>query len=183
MINNLAKLKTLLKQQDNELSKITCCFTGHRPQFLPWRFNENDNRCVRMKLEVKKQIEIAITKGYKIFITGMALGFDMICAEIILELKKIYPNIKLIGAIPCKTQSKLWKLNDKQRYESILHKLDSIRCIYDDYNGNECMLERNQFMVNNSSLVIALFNGKNGGTQKTLKYAKQLNRNIILITP
>lgn len=27
----------------------TCCFTGHRPQSLPWGFNENDIRCKKMK--------------------------------------------------------------------------------------------------------------------------------------
>jgi len=30
----------------------------------------------------------------------MALGFDMICAETILDLKKKYPDIKIIGALP-----------------------------------------------------------------------------------
>lgn len=55
----------------------------------------------------------------------------------------------------------------------MLTQLDSIRCIYDDYIGPECMLERNRFMINNSSLVIALFNGTNGGTKKTLDYAKE----------
>lgn len=170
---NIFGLKNELKELDNKLLNKVCCFTGHRPQSLPWRFNEQDERCIKMKNKLNEEIIKAIKNGYTTFISGMTLGFDMICAEIILQLKKEYPDIKLIGAIPCKTQDKLWNEKDKQRYKNILSKLDSVRCIYYDYIGPKCMLERNQYMINNSSLVIALFNGKNGGTKNTLDYAKK----------
>ena len=45
------------------------------------------------------------------------------------------------------------------------------------------MHERNQFMIDNSSLVISLFNGKPGGTKKTLDYAKQQGLDIVVISP
>ena len=35
----------------------TCAFTGHRPQHLPFGMNENDERCVKLKEELKEQIE------------------------------------------------------------------------------------------------------------------------------
>ena len=69
------------------LSDETICFTGHRCQKLSWKFNENDDRCVEMRNQAYKIIENLIIDGYKNFISGMALGFDMICAEIVLELK------------------------------------------------------------------------------------------------
>lgn len=181
MNDNLEKMRNRLKEKNIELSKITCCFTGHRPQSLPWGFNEQDERCLKMKEQLKMEIKNAIENGYTTFISGMALGFDMICAETVLELKKSYPQIKLIGAIPCKTQDKLWKEKDKQRYRALLAQLDGIRCIYDDYIGPECMLERNHFMINNSSLVIALFNGTSGGTKKTLDYAKINGLKVVVL--
>lgn len=121
--------------------------------------------------------------GYTTFISGMALGFDIICAEIVLELKKRYPLIKLIGAIPCRTQDKLWQHKDRQRYKNVLAKLDEVRCIYDDYVGSICMIERNQYMINNSSMVIALYNGTSGGTKNTLEYAEKQNIKITVIKP
>ena len=45
------------------------------------------------------------------------------------------------------------------------------------------MLERNRFMINNSSLVIALFNGTNGGTKKTLDYAKECGVKTVVLEP
>ena len=64
-----------------DLNSSTACFTGHRSQKLPWRFNEEDKRCLAMKATLAIEIEKAIQRGYKTFLSGMALGFDMICAE------------------------------------------------------------------------------------------------------
>lgn len=166
----LTNLKENLKIKNKELSKNICCFSGHRPKSLPWGFDEQDDRCVKMKGKLKEEIIKAIKSGYDTFLCGMALGFDMIVAEMILDLKEndAFKHIKLIGALPCKNQERLWKESEKIRYHNLLAKLDGIRCIYDNYVGAKCMLERNKFMVNNSSLLIALFNGTSEGTEKTI---------------
>lgn len=181
--NEVEKMKAKLKDINKEMSNNICCFTGHRPQKLPWGFNENDPRCADMRKQTAIEIENAINNGYEVFLTGMALGFDMICAEIILELKKKYPNIKLIGALPCWDQYSRWNIKQKDRYLNLLDRLDGIRCIYDHYIGSYCMLERNHYMISNSSLVIALYNGKPGGTAKTLDDAKKQGLKIIIINP
>lgn len=165
------------------LNSNTCTFTGHRCQKLPWGKDETDFRCKGMKDRLREEILCAIQNGYENFICGMALGFDTIVAEMIIELKNEYPNIKLFGAIPCKNQDKLWHKQDKIRYEKLLNQLDGIRCIYDEYIGPECMLERNRYMVNSSSLLIALYDGLSGGTQKTIDYARKQGLKIIIIKP
>ena len=164
------------------MKSTTCCFTGHRSQKLPWRFNEQDERCLIMKTNVKNKILEAVENGYTTFISGMALGFDMICAEIVLDLKRQNPNIKLICALPCKDQSKLWHTDQKQRYEKILKGADIVHFQYETYQDG-CMFERNDYMLNNSSMVIALFNGQPGGTQYTLKKAKEKGLKIEIINP
>lgn len=66
-----------------------CCFTGHRPQKLPFGFNEEDERCVLLKDRLKGAIEMLITEhNITHFISGMALGVDIYSAEIVLSLKK-----------------------------------------------------------------------------------------------
>ncbi len=182
MTNFLNDLIFNCEKINNNLSLNTVCFTGHRSQKLPWRFNEEDVRYKLTRIEVKKEIEKAILKGKSQFISGMALGFDMMCAEIVLELKKKYPNICLICAVPCKNQDAKWNKHQQERYKRILNQADKIRCIYDHYTQN-CMQERNRYMVNASSLVIALFNGKNGGTQKTIEYAEKQGKEIVIIRP
>lgn len=45
------------------------------------------------------------------------------------------------------------------------------------------MLERNKFMVDNSSLIIALFNGLSGGTKTTIDYALKQGLELVIIKP
>lgn len=155
VVNECEKINQILRDE-------TVCFTGHRSQKLPWGYNESDERCIKMRETAKEKIEFAISNGYKNFISGMALGFDMISAELVLELKKTYPHIKLICALPCKNQYKKWSDEQKQRYKNILKQADIIRYVSEEYTVT-CMLERNDYMLNNSSLVIALYNGRGGG--------------------
>ena len=92
--------------------KLTICFTGHRPKGLPWGYNEQNVSCKNFKNEMYNLLE-SINNGYNYFIYGMALGIDIICAEIVLELKRKYSNIYLECAIPCINQEKLWSKTNK----------------------------------------------------------------------
>lgn len=134
-----------------------------------------------MRAIAKQKIEDAINMGYSYFISGMAIGFDMICAEIVLELKLKYPHIKLECALPCQNQHSKWNKKEKERHQNILKHADKIRCIFQTYS-QECMHERNKYMINNSSLVIALYDDMPGGTKKTLEYAKLKGRTIEIIS-
>lgn len=78
-----------------------CCFTGHRPMKLPFGLDESHPKCNQLKSILRAEIERLITEHRVCrFITGMALGIDQICAEIVLDLKKEYPQIMLECAIP-----------------------------------------------------------------------------------
>ena len=61
----------------------TCAFTGHRPQNLPFGFNEEDERCIDLKKTLREQIiNLIENEGVTHFISGMAIGVDMYAAEI-----------------------------------------------------------------------------------------------------
>ena len=107
----------------------------------------------------------------------------MICVETLLELKKKYKHIKIIGVLPCENQDSKWPEKEQKRYRQLLEKLDYIWCKNKTYAGRECMLERNEYMVDNSSKMIALFNGQNGGTKSTIDYAKKRGLEIEIMKP
>ena len=56
--------------------ETTCCFTGHRPDKLPWRDDEWDPRCLALKERLAAALEEAYDKGMRHFICGMARGAD-----------------------------------------------------------------------------------------------------------
>lgn len=82
-----------------------CCFTGHRPQKLPFRFEEPHPECIRLKSRIATEIEqLIVEQNVFYFICGMALGVDTFCAESVFALKEKYPQIMLESAIPCAGQ-------------------------------------------------------------------------------
>ena len=80
--------------------ETTCCFTGHRPDKLPWRDDEWDPRCVALKERLAAALEDAYNKGMRHFICGMARGADFYFCEAVLRLKERRPGITLEAAIP-----------------------------------------------------------------------------------
>lgn len=80
--------KAAQKAEKQSVQGKTCAFTGHRPQSLPFGFDESDKRCTSLKSVMRDQIVALIeNEGVTHFITGMALGVDMYAAEIVLDLK------------------------------------------------------------------------------------------------
>ena len=78
-----------------------CCFTGHRPDKLPWGTDEKDPRCLRVKADIAAALEAAYADGYRHFISGMARGGDLYFAEAVLALREKYPDVLLECARPC----------------------------------------------------------------------------------
>ena len=67
--------------------ETTCCFTGHRPEKLPWRKDEGDPRCLELKARLAGAVEAAYEKGMRHFLCGMARGADFYCCEAALALR------------------------------------------------------------------------------------------------
>ena len=160
------------------------CFTGHRPQNLPFGYNEKTKECIELKNILYRLIEKSIIElNVNHFITGMAIGTDIICAEIVLALKSKYPFILLECAIPCKNQYSKWHESQKQRYFNILNKADKITLIQENYTP-ECMMKRNKYMITQADYVIAIYTGiKSGGTFKTIQEAEKCGKGIFIINP
>ena len=149
----------------------TCCFTGHRPDKLPWGEREDDPRCSRLKQGIAKAVEEAYVSGVRHFICGMARGCDLYFAEAVLDLRTWHGDITLECARPCETQARSWPAREQERYQHILDLCDYETLVQHSYD-RFCMMRRNRYMVDRSSRLIAVYNGvPRGGTAQTLMYA------------
>lgn len=160
----------------------TCCFTGHRPEKLPWRYNEDDPRCKRLKIKLYDIVDALYFSGIRHFICGMAKGCDMFFAEAVLKLRKEHPEVSIEAAIPCLSQTINWKDKEIRRYNDIIMQCDYKTLVQKEYT-KDCMLKRNKYMVDNSSVLVAVYDGKMGGTAYTVNYAQKRNLEIIEVYP
>lgn len=133
-----------------------------------------------MKAELESEILRAISDGINVFISGMARGVDIWAAEIVFRLRGEGQPIKLICANPYDGFERAWPAGWQQSYINIIGQADLIRFICPRYS-RECFQIRNEWMVNHSTRVIAVFNGAKSGTKNTIDYAKRIGIPISVI--
>ena len=156
----------------------TCAFTGHREGKLPWRGDESDVRCLRLKQCIDDAVEAVYHSGVRRYICGMATGCDSYFAEAVLRLRAQWPDVTLEAAIPCEGQSERWTPAQKRRYARLVEQCDRCTVLQREYT-QDCMLRRNRYMVDAAAYLIAVYNGNPGGTRSTLLYAMRQGLQII----
>ena len=136
-----------------------------------------------LKAVLAEQITALVDAGFTQFLSGMAEGTDVWSALAILSLREQNPTTKLHCILPCKEQADKWAASSQDLYHSILDRADSIVYVSRAYHRN-CMLERNRFLVDHAAALLAVYNGeRRGGTAATMRYARKMGREIIVIDP
>ena len=148
-----------------------CCFTGHRPEKL--NLSEAE-----VKPLLERAIDTAIENGFTTFITGMAPGVDIWAAEIVLKKRKRNAALHLICAVPHPGFEKRKTKYEEDRYQNIIDNADYTQTICDRY-FRACYQRRNEFMVDHSNLVIAVWNGTPSGTKNTIDYAERKGVKVV----
>lgn len=143
-------------------------FTGHRV------INESIEKvaCDTFSLIVELYHD-----GYDTFLSGMAEGFDLLAAEMVLKAKEEFPDIRLIAVKPYPKQTYSFSEENKKRYAIISEKADLTVMISDNYHDG-VFFRRNDFLVENASYIVCYFSGERGGTMYTVRKAKKENRQI-----
>ncbi|MBE6901142.1 MAG: DUF1273 domain-containing protein [Ruminococcaceae bacterium] len=156
-------------------------FTGYRPAKLPF-FGEDDPLCIALKQRIESTVSELAESGAREFFSGMALGVDIWCAEAVLKLKQKYSDIKLTAMIPCHDQDARWNEAERARYHDILSQCDKTICISPVYS-KDCMHRRNRALVEICDVLVAVYDGKSGGTKYTVDHATKAGRRIITLSP
>lgn len=117
------------------------------------------------------------------WLSGMAQGVDLWCAQIVLDLRKENSVLKLHCVLPCEGQESKWSAPAQELYRSILAQANEVIYVGKAYSRG-CMLERNRYLVDHSSILLAVYYGIwRSGTGATVRYAQKLNREIITLDP
>ena len=165
------------------MDKTACAFTGHRPHKFPWKGDEADLRCVALKVVLAEQVGKLVAAGVTNFYSGMADGSDVWLSQIVLDLRKENPALKLHCFLPCEGQADKWSSSAQERYYAILEQADSVEYVSRQYYDG-CMIARNHRLVDVAGLLLAVYNGeRRGGTAATIRYAQKLGREIYVVNP
>lgn len=162
----------------------TICLTGHRPNRLDG-YNINTPYYRKMSSFLDKLVdENVLEHGSVTLRSGMALGADTIWAMCIIDAKKRHPGkVTFIADVPCVTQKSKWRGDDQRRWDALVAQADDV-VIYSQNYTRECMNQRNKGMVDNSDMVIAIWDGSPiGGTAHAVRYSKMNNKRMVVKDP
>ncbi|MCD7890383.1 MAG: DUF1273 domain-containing protein [Ruminococcus sp.] len=172
---------------DSDLS-VTACITGHREKSVP-SYKENpiykDITLSAVKLMLYRYIDMAVERGYTDFFSRLAVGTDLWAAEYIIKKRRRNGKLRLIGVMPYLRHSEFFP----QSYREILCRVEgeADRLLVVNRNPNvtyrpssQLYRDRNYFMVDNSSAVIAFLNRDSiaSGTGQTVNYANRRGRRV-----
>lgn len=149
---------------------------------MPFGYNEQSPLYQDFKKRLRETIEMLVLQGYRHMISGGAQGMDIMAAEAVIELKALFPDLTLEIAVPYEGQASKWSIADQERWQRCLDSADMITVIAHQYEKS-CYFARNRYMVEQADLLLACFDGKDGGTKMTVDYARRYGCSVCLIPP
>lgn len=139
--------------------------TGHRPNKLGGYTEQTQNKLFKLARcyltrQQQKDTNLEV-------ISGMALGWDTAWALAALDLQ-----IPLIAALPFRGQDAKWPWYHQAIHSLILRSATAVHVVTDGGFSAWKMQARNQWMVDNCTRIVALWDGSDGGTDNCLSYAR-----------
>ncbi len=156
----------------NKDKSITIAFTGHRNDRIT-----TDRQALSELLE--QTIEKYYRRGLRHFLSGMAQGFDLLAAEVVLKARKRHPDIRLTAVVPCPEQTRYFSDEDKFTYKTVLNGCGRVVLIADRYTP-DCFHRRNDYLTDNATLIVGYWDGMSkGGTYYTVRRAESKRLPVI----
>lgn len=144
----------------NSRRNITVAFTGHRTY------------CGEANLDLRQTILRLCEEGFTRFLCGMAWGFDLAAGEAVAEAKKHCSEIELVAVVPYDGFGSLFRGDDAVQYGRVMAAADEV-VVVSEQGGDAAFRRRNDYLVDNASIVVAWFDGApRGGTAYTVRRAR-----------
>ena len=151
-------------------------FSGHRPNRLPGQGDPTVPEMRTLTAVLQKEIIAAINRGMTAMLQGCMCGWDIICGEQVIEVKKQYPHIRLVSVAPYSvrlfSKEDCWTPEWENRAREVCRQSDISISLAEHYRKG-IYFERNRVLVNHSSLLIVYHDGGSGGTKFTIDRAKE----------
>ena len=164
---------------------ITACFSGHRELkpavddlFSGSSYRDQEEFEAVLREKAHDAVRRLYSEGYRIFLCGMAEGFDMLAGEVVLELAGELPGMELTAVIPHPGQAYGFGAAAKERYAKLLEGAAQKITVCPNYRP-DCFHRRNDYLADNGSALVCFYNGSKGGTQYTVKKALKEGLRII----
>lgn len=162
---------------------MTVSFTGHRPDKIAG-YNASPPRVeVALRKALAEEIQRLCAEGATTFVSGMAPGIDLWAADEVLRLRaegRIDKSVRLVLAVPYPNFELSFGAEWRPLYCAIEAEADEIVYTSQGYYRG-CYHRRNDFLAERADVVLAYYEGSEGGTRYTIRKAEMAGRRIVNI--
>lgn len=156
-------------------------FTGHRPDKIVGYSAAPLRVEIAIRKALAEEIRTLSEEGAEVFLSGMAPGVDLWAADEVLRLRaegSIGSNVRLVLAVPYPNFERSFRAEWRPLYLEILERADEVVYLSQGYYHG-CYHRRNDYLAEEADVMVAYYEGFEGGTRYTLKKAEARGVRIV----
>ena len=170
-----------------EMNKnLRCAIFGQRTMRFKWGFDEDEEQCRRMKLELLQRVMELRQQNVTQFFVACDHGIGLYAAEQINELRKSAPDLMLFCTVPHEGQATKWAPYLRERYFRMLEDCTSIDCISLQARPDAQLLAYRR-IIDRSDMALTVFDSEapeaGHAEEKALAYALNSRKPVINLDP
>ena len=135
---------------------IRCAIIGQNPLRFPWGFDEEDDRCRKLKMELAQQIMVLRQSGVSQFLTACDCGVGLYTGEIINGLRMTDRDLMLICYTPHEEQATKWAPYLRERYFAMLEKCTLISAVC-EVGAPDAQFQAYKKIIDLADMVLAVY--------------------------
>ncbi|XKI13357.1 putative SPBc2 prophage-derived protein YoqJ [Sporosarcina sp. ANT_H38] len=143
--------------------------TGYKPHELGI-FDDKHPGVRFIKKALEKRLVALLDDGLEWVITSGQLGIETWAAEVVIDLKKEYTDLKYAIITPFTDQEKNWNDMKKEKYHSIITRADYHTSLTKrPYEAPWQFIEKDKFFMRNSDGMLIVYDEENDGSPRFVK--------------
>lgn len=174
-----------MKGVDQLLKRLVV--TGYKQHELGI-FDEKNPGIRFIKKALENRFRALLDEGLEWVILSGQLGVETWAAEVVLDMKEEFPQLKYAVLTPFLEQEKRWNETKQQNYQMIIENADFHRSLTSKpYEAPWQFIEKNKFFLRNSDGILILYDEETDGSPKFIKkeaerYAEKNEYQVLTIT-
>lgn len=164
---------------------IRCAVMGQHPMRFPWGFDEEDESCGKMKMELAQQIMVLRQSGVSQFLVACDCGVGLYAAEIVNGLRETTDqDLMLFCYTPHEEQATKWAPYLRERYFTMLEKCTLISAVC-EVGAPDAQLHAYKKIIDLADMVLAVYDRDTPPTgsaeDRALAYAMDVARKPVWV--
>ena len=165
---------------------IRCAVMGQHPLRFPWGFDEEDDRCRKLKMELAQQIMVLRQNGVSQFLVACDCGVGLYAAEIVNGLRTTDHDLMLLCYTPHEEQATKWAPYLRERYFDVLEKCTYISAVC-EVGAPDAQLQAYKKIIDLADVVLCVYDtdipATSSAEDRALAYAEGQHKSLVLLHP